>query len=192
MSATQASDRRLARLEERRHADHHPVDLRSMASTRLHGVLDAAVRGPLTLGQLVGVARRAQAATAGANERDLLDALSASDLATVQMTAINFVLLALARVAGVQAATRATDQAPDAATLHRATQAMRTAADTLAARLHALPDAAALEAMGDQLLGGPPSAADLAVIRAIPGSHLRAHSTGRHFALFADYRQLDL
>ena len=162
-----------------------------MASTRLHGVLDAAVRGPLTVGQLVGAARRAQAATAGAIECDLLDALPASDLATMQMTAINFVSLALAPVADVQAATQATDQAPEAAALHWATQGMRTAADALAARLQALPDAIALEVMGDQLFGGPPSAADLALLRAIPGPHLRTHAIGRHFAVFADYRQLD-
>ena len=57
--------------------------------------------------------------------------------------------------------------------------------------MHALTNVTELERLGDLIERGQHCAADLAIVRAIPGPYRRAQATDRHFALFADYRQWD-
>jgi len=55
--------------------------------------------------------------------------------------------------------------------------------------LQALPNANELHRLGYLIERGQHCAADLAIVRALPGPYLCAQATGRHFALFVDHQQ---
>ena len=107
------------------------------------------------------------------------------------MNAAGFIDHAAGDMARVATRLGVAEKPPEAATLERATQAMGSTADALSARLQALPDAQALEAMGDRIEVSQHHAADLAVVRSLPPTHLRRCCTERHNRVFVDYRRHD-
>jgi hypothetical protein len=79
----------------------------------------------------------------------------------------------------------------DADSIRAAADVIRKAGEVLAQRLRLLPDFDELERLGNAFELGTVSAADIVVIRAVPGPWLAANSNRKHYAIFADYRLWD-
>ncbi len=159
-----------------------------MASIRLRGAFDAAQRGPLSGWHLVRLAERITAGTPTEDDRDLLEAFDPDDLAVANLTPAAFVVAHgdIWRAFACHAA--APDETPDADAIPCAAAAIRCATAMLMERLRVLPSADDLEAIGERLMHGQQSPADLCVLRALPGPHLRSHATAEHWRAMVSYR----
>lgn len=165
----------------------------AMASIRLHGALDAAMRDALTVGHLVALADRIALDTATAADLVLLDAFDAADLTTANITAAEFMIEQAGPFRAVAAVMlRKPHALGNAQTITRAAAVVRGVTATLSERLQVLPDADELLCIGARFECGGMTPADIAVIRALPGPYLRANASARHYAaIFVDYRLWD-
>ena len=162
----------------------------TMAGIRLRAALDAAMRDGLSAGDLMAFAGRVVSASTTEADAALLAALDVDDLASVGMGAGTFIVSFVAVFRTVAAVMRATPGGTDEPIV-RAVAAIQETAATLRQHMRVLPNADELEAIGGRVTYGTQTPADLALIRALPGPYLRAHTTGEHWSLFVDYRLHD-
>jgi hypothetical protein len=165
---------------------------RDMALIRLRGALDAAMRGPLSVRHLVALAGRIEGVAIAPADLSLLQAFDAVDLRTANMSAADFIMGQAAvyrAVAAVMLHPMRGGNSGEA--IARAAAVVVGVSLMLRERLRALPDAEELARLGRLFDLGDMTAADLAVIRAIPGPHLRAHSAVGDWRTFVDYRLMD-
>lgn len=165
----------------------------AMASIRLRGVLDAAMRDALIVGHLVALADRLAVDGATVADLALLDAFDAADLTTANMSAAGFIIEQAGPFRAVAAVMlRTTRPARVAETITRAAAVVGSVTAMLRERLQVLPDADELQRLGDLFECGAVTPADIAVIRALPGPYLRGNASARHYAaIFVDYRLSD-
>jgi hypothetical protein len=161
-----------------------------MALYRLTGAVDSLLR-VLPPPMVARIAGRVADGTATAAEAAVLGALDGADLEAVGASAPAFVGALAYPLAYPMADSAPQGAEPTVELLSRAAVVVRAATATLAARLPVLPGDEWLECVGDLIEAGKHTAADLVVLRALPGPHLCTHSIGRHFATFTDYRLLD-
>ncbi|MEQ1686518.1 MAG: hypothetical protein ABL916_22945 [Burkholderiaceae bacterium] len=182
----------LARAEEAAQAT-VTVSAPAMASIRLRGVLDAAMREALTVGHLVELADRLTADAATEADLALLDAFDAADLTTANLTHAGFIIEQAGPFLGVAAVMPRTTRATRVVeTITRAAAVVASMTAMLRDRLQVLPDADELLCIGARFECGGMTPADIAVIRALPGPYLRANASERHYAaIFVDYRLWD-
>lgn len=147
----------------------------------------------LTVGHLVALADRIRADAATAADLALLGAFDAADLTTANIGAADFIIEHAAPFRAVAAVMLRPTRALDAAeTITRAATVVGSATAILCEHLQALPDAGELLCIGARFECGDVTPADIPVIRALPGPHLRANaSTRHHAAVFVDYRLWD-
>lgn len=165
----------------------------AMASIRLRGVLDAAMRDVLTVGHLVALADRIALDAATAEDRTLLDAFDTADLTTADISATGFIIEQAGPFRAVAAVMlRKPRTARMVETMTRAAAVVSSVTAMLRERLQVLPDADELLSIGARFQCGDMTPADIAVVRALPGPYLRANASARHYAaIFVDYRLQD-
>ena len=193
MNATEQASRPAPRLEQGNEETAGTVSAPAMAALRLRGVLDAAMREALTVGHLVELADRLTIDAATVDDLALLDAFDAADLTTANMSAAGFIIGHAAPFRAVAAVMlRPARAARVVETITRAAAVVGSVTEMLRERLQVLPDADELLCIGARFEYGDVTPADIALIRALPGPHLRANASARHYAsVFVDYRLWD-
>ena len=186
---TQTDRRKEAKAQETARAT-ATVGKVTLAGIRVRAGLDAAMRDGLTAGDLLALADRIVSGSNTDADAAMLAALDGQDLATVNMSAAEFIMVYAAAFRAVAAVLRAVP-AGTVEPILRAVAVVKDAAAILRERLQVLPDERDLDAIGERIMHGHQSPADLAVVRAVPGPWLRAHASVGHWAVFVDYRMFD-
>jgi hypothetical protein len=162
----------------------------TMAGIRLRATLDAAQRAGLSAGDLLALAGRVESNETTDADAALMAALDVLDLVAVKMTAGEFIMAYSAPLRTVAAVMRAASTRTPGR-VKAALEAMRGTAEALRECLRRLPGEDELDAIGNRLVQGWHTSADLAVVRAVPGPWLRVHASDEHWPAFVDYRLHD-
>jgi hypothetical protein len=164
-------------------------DERAMSAMRLGGVLDAMQRAGLTASRLVALANRLAAGYEVASDLALLDALPSVDLAAANLTPAAFIIESAAPLRTVVEAMWCVGEGSSGLLIPpEVVVAALSIGAMLATRLRMSPDAAAIAAIGDAFESGAIDAGELAIVRALPAQYLRSVASGRHWGVFAQYR----